>query len=83
MGFLHKPFTVDALMQKVHEILVGASNGPQPPGGSRPPGEAVRPLENVGVVAASYWLRRRRRKPRRPWGRKMTIRVKMMPTGIR
>src|SRR5439155_112607 len=34
-------------------------------------------------VRGGYWLRRRRRKPRSPCGRKITISVKMMPTGIK
>ena len=33
--------------------------------------------------APPYSFSRRRRKPRRPWGMKITMAVKMMPTGIR
>src|SRR6266536_2248382 len=33
-----------------------------------------------GIV---YWFRRRFAKPRMPWGMKMTMAVKMMPTGMR
>lgn len=32
---------------------------------------------------AVYWFRRRRRKPSSPWGRKITVSVKITPTGIR
>ena len=32
-GFLHKPFTVDALVQKVREILTGSGGGGGSPGG--------------------------------------------------
>jgi hypothetical protein len=41
--------------------------------------DSRRPL----AVAPSYSFSRRRRKPRRPWGMKITMAVKMMPTGIR
>ena len=40
----------------------------------------MRQRDRGGVV---YWFRRRLAKPRRPWGMKMTMAVKMMPTGIR
>ena len=33
--------------------------------------------------APPYSFSRRRRKPSRPWGMKITMAVKMMPTGIR
>jgi dUTP pyrophosphatase len=32
---------------------------------------------------SAYWFRRRLRKPSRPWGMKMTMAMKMRPTGIR
>ena len=35
------------------------------------------------ATAPPYSFSRRRRKPRRPWGMKITMAVKMMPTGIR
>ena len=35
------------------------------------------------AVGPSYSFSRRRRKPSSPWGMKITMAVKMMPTGIR
>ena len=45
-------------------------------------GECARPDRGVGA-GRGYWLSRRRRKPSSPCGRKITISVKMRPTGIR
>ncbi len=47
-------------------------------------GEAGRRRGAVITLGSErYWFRRRLRKPRRPWGMKMTMAVKMRPTGMR
>jgi hypothetical protein len=42
-----------------------------------------RASRSLGSPEKFYWFRRRLAKPRRPWGMKMTMAVKMMPTGMR
>src|SRR5207245_11718764 len=63
-------------------LRVGAVHQPPAPDELHP--EEIREEAARGVLRCrDYWFRRRRAKPRRPWGMKMTLAGKMVPTGMR
>jgi hypothetical protein len=43
----------------------------------------AQPVQRATTAARSYWFSQRRMKPSSPWGMKITMAMKMIPSGIR
>ena len=84
MKILYLSGDLQSTIEEYRGLAVGARFPAQAVHGGRadPEGRRHSP-RRAGPRIGGYWLRRRRRNPRNPWGRKITISAKMMPTGIR